>query len=135
MAKLADMKHDELAEYLKKRELDGIDRQLTIIDERLRELQPLIELRDRLTGARRSMLNERAVASNGGRGLSQSEVINAMREIAAPASVYDIAQKLGANEATVRSHLNRGKDERFTKDGDNKWTLREPENDEEDDDE
>jgi hypothetical protein len=41
-------------------------------------------------------------------------------------------------EAVVRGHLNRGKDERFEmilEEGVKKWDLREPENDEEEDDE
>jgi hypothetical protein len=135
MTKLQDMGHAELAAYLKERELDGIDKQLKVINGRLADFEPLIELKGRLEGARRALLNDRAVASGGGRGLTQSEVVNALREMGEPSSVYEIAQKLGTNEATVRGHLNRGKDERFKKNGDNKWSLREPENDEEEDDE
>jgi hypothetical protein len=131
---LADMDIDELASHLKETQLNGIDKQLALIERRLANLQPLIELRERLQSARRAMLNERAVAQGGGRGLSQSEVVNAMRG-AGPLSVYEISKKLGATDSVVRGHLNRGKDERFTKLVDNKWELREPEDDDEEDDE
>jgi hypothetical protein len=132
--KIADMDHQELADALKKQQLDGLDKQLRLLNSRLDELQPLIELRDRLTSARRAILNERAVASGGGRGISQSEIVNAMRDKGA-LSVYEVAQAVGATESVVRGHLNRGKNERFTKQDDNKWVLREPENDPEEDDE
>jgi len=131
---LADMEPEDLAEALKKRHLDEIDKQLVLVNRRLDKLQPLIELRDRLQASRRAMLNERAVASGGGRGLSQSEVVNALRD-SDGMSVFELSQKLSVSDAVVRGHLNRGKDERFTKLADNKWVLREPENDEEEDDE
>jgi DNA-binding CsgD family transcriptional regulator len=131
---MKDMGVEELAEHLKQGQLDAIDQRLKIVGTRLNDLQPLIELRDRLQSARRALLNERAVASNGGRGLSQAEVVSALASLG-EASVYDLAKALGVNEATVRGHLNRGKDERFTKLVDNKWAVREPENDPEEDDE
>lgn len=135
--KLADMEPDELATHLKERALNETDKQLKLIESRLANLQPLIELRDRLQASRRAMLNDRSVASGGGRGTSQAEVVNAMR---APnngegMSVFDIAQAVGASEAVIRGHLNRGKDERFRKLADGKWELHEPENEPEDDDE
>lgn len=133
--KLADMDPTELADHLKTRALNETDKQLKLIESRLSDLQPLIELRDRLQASRRAMLNDRSVASGGGRGTSQAEVVNAMRDIDVTGiSVFDLAQRVGASEAVIRGHLNRGKDERFTKHSDGKWTLREPENDEEEDD-
>jgi transposase len=133
MTKLADMDPTELAAALKKRALDETDKQLKLIESRLADLQPLIELRDRLQASRRAMLNDRSVASGGGRGTSQAEVVAAMRDKDAM-SVFDIAQAVGASEAVIRGHLNRGKDERFNKDSMGRWSLREPENDEEEDD-
>jgi DNA-binding CsgD family transcriptional regulator len=133
-ASMKDMSIEELAEHLKQGQLDAIDQRLKIVGSRLNDLQPLIELRDRLQSARRALLNERAVASGGGRGLSQAEVVSALASLGR-ASVYELAQKLGANEAAVRGHLNRGKGERFDKLADNHWMVREPENDPEEDDE
>lgn len=132
---LADMEPDELAAHLKERALNETDKQLQLIEKRLANLQPLIELRDRLQASRRAMLNDRSPTSGGGRGTSQAEVVNAIRAFnGQPLTVYEISQAVGASEAVIRGHLNRGKDERFTKDSDGKWTLREPENDEEEDD-
>jgi hypothetical protein len=130
--KLADMDVAELAAHLKESQLNNIEKQLKFVSSRLEELQPLIELQQRLQAARRAMLNERAVASGGGRGLSQSEVIAWLGENGA-STVYEIAQGLSVTEAVVRGHLNRGKDERFEKTNNNHWQLREPENEEDDD--
>src|SRR5882672_10292090 len=130
---LAEMEPDELATHLKERALNETDKQLQLIEKRLANLQPLIELRDRLQASRRAMLNDRSVASGGGRGTSQAEVVNAMSS--GPMSVYEIAQAVGASEAVIRGHLNRGKDERFLKTAEGTWMLREPENDPEGDDE
>lgn len=131
--KMNEMGLEELAAYLKNLQLDQIDKQLRVIESKLSPMNALIEHRNRLQAARRALLNDRAVASGGGRGISQSEVINAMRD-KDPQTVYEIAQALGATESVVRGHLNRGKGERFTKLTDNKWELREPENDDEKDD-
>lgn len=133
-AKMADMSVEELADHLKQGQLDAIDQRLKIVGTRLNDLQPLIELRDRLQSARRALLNERAVASGGGRGLSQAEVVSALASLG-EASVYALSQKLGSNEAAVRGHLNRGKGERFEKTTENTWRVREPENEPEEDDE
>lgn len=130
---LAEMEPNELAAHLKERALNETDKQLQLIEKRLTNLQPLIELRDRLQASRRAMLNDRSPTSGGGRGTSQAEVVNAMRD-KAPLSVYEISQLVGASEAVIRGHLNRGKDERFKKDSSGNWSLREPENDDEEDD-
>jgi hypothetical protein len=115
-----------------------MDKRIRIINKKLEPFEALIEQRKKIEASRRALLSERAPTNGGGRGLTQEEVVNWMRNEEGLHTVYEIAQGLGANEAAVRSHLSRGKDERFTQtfDGNQKkWELREPENDAEEDDE
>ncbi len=133
MATNAKTLDDTAQEYLDG-VLTGIDKRLKLIDKKLEPFNKLIQTKQKLEGARRAILAERSVTQGGGKGLTQAEVVNAMQG-EGPMSVYEIAQKLSANEATVRGHLNRGKDERFQKGVDNKWELRDPESEDEGDDE
>jgi DNA-binding NarL/FixJ family response regulator len=123
----------QIADKTMKGVLDGIDEELERINQHLAKYDALIQARDRLTAARRALLATRAPTANGGgKGLSQEEVVAAVRELRG-GTVYEVAQKLSANESAVRAHLNRGKDERFELklvDGKKIWTLREPEEDE-----
>lgn len=131
---------DQLAAASTRKIVESIEEELEAIEKKLRKYDPLIQQRTKLQAARRALLNERsATGGGGGRGLSQAEVVDYMREHSdeegvAGFTVYDIAKGLGVTEAVVRGHLNRGKDERFEKAADNKWDLREPEDDPEDDD-
>jgi hypothetical protein len=129
----------QFADGTLKNVLDGMDEELEKINAKLAKYDDLIDARNRITAARRAILAQRATTANGGgRGLSQEEVVNALRD-AGSSTVHELANKLSANESAVRAHLNRGKDERFTldvaDDGRKVWSLREPENDEEEDDE
>lgn len=126
--------YDQIADQLLEQTLTGIDKRLAAIDKRLQKFQKLIQAKQKLEGARRAILAERSVTQGGGKGLTQAEVVKAM-EGKEPMTVYEIAQALHSNEATVRSHLNRGKDERFSKNGNNQWSLRDPESEDEGDDE
>lgn len=127
---------DQLANAVTQRLVSSIDEELKEIEKRLRKVDPLIAQRTKLQAARRALLNERSsTAGGGGRGLSQAEVVNAMRGEEG-ITVHALAEKLSVGEAPVRAHLNRGKDERFESeraDGQVLWSLREPEEDEDDD--
>jgi CHASE3 domain sensor protein len=113
----------------------GIDQRIQRINKKLAPFDELIEKRNKLQAARRALLSERAPTAGGGRGTTQEEVVDALRKLGS-ATVHQLAQQLGATEGAVRGHLNRGKDERFTRKENMEWVLREPEKDEpEDDDE
>lgn len=113
--------------------VDAIDKRLKAIDKKLLPFQGLIDQKNKLQASRRALLAERSTTSNGGgKGLSQEEVVNWMTQHEGPHTVFEIAQGLSVTESVVRGHLNRGKDERFEKDG-NKWDLRDPENDDDED--
>lgn len=125
----------QIADRSLKKVLAGIEEELEAVNKRLRNYDPLIQQRDRLTAARRALLAERAVTQGGGKGISQAEVINALKDLG-DATVSELATKLSATEAVVRGHLNRGKDERFKVEldgGVKKWSLREPEEDDDED--
>lgn len=126
----------QIADKAIQQALDNIDQELGSINDKLAKYDALIQARDRLAAARRALLATRSpTAGGGGKGLSQEEVVSALRSMGS-ATVHELAEKLSANENSVRSHLNRGKDERFKlelEDGVKKWSLREPEEDEEED--
>jgi hypothetical protein len=115
--------------------VESINKRLRAIDKKLEPFQGLIEQKRRLEGSRRVLLAERAATANGGgKGLSQEEVVQWMTQNRGTVhTVYQIAQGLSTTESVVRGHLNRGKDERFEKDN-NQWELRDPENDDDDED-
>jgi hypothetical protein len=131
---MAEKTLDDFAQDYLDGVLDGIDKRLKLIDKRLKPFDKLIQTKQKLEGARRAILAERSTTAGGGRGLTQAEVVKFMTD-KGPLSVFEIAQGLSTNEAVVRGHLNRGKDERFSKNGDNKWELRDPESDDEGDEE
>lgn len=127
----------QLAAQMKQVQLNSIDKHLRIIEKKLTEVEPLIEMRDRLRAQRRALLNERGTTASGGKGLTQAEVVKAMQDHGEAITVDALAKLLSAGEAQVRGHLNRGRDERFTvedKGGVKMWSVRDPEDEEEDDD-
>lgn len=130
---------EQLASAVTKRLVDSIDEELKEIEKKLRKVDPLIAQRTKLQAARRALLNERSTTAGGGRGLSQAEVVDWMKKNSddAPFTVHDIAEGLSVGEGPVRAHLNRYKDERFEsvrEGGQVLWSVREPEEDEDDDD-
>jgi hypothetical protein len=131
---------EQIANRMQRELVEQIEGQLAEIDKHLRKYDALIAQRTKLQSARRALLSERATTNGGGRGLTQEEVVNYMTSHGsyAPFTVSQLASGLSVTEAVVRGHLNRGKDERFEmilEEGVKKWDLREPENDEEEDDE
>lgn len=127
----------QIAEQMKAIQLRQIDKHLRIIERQLEELEPLIDMRDRLRAQRRALLNERGTTGSGGKGLTQEEVVTKLRELES-ATVDELAKALSATPGAVRGHLNRGNGERFQVEdegGIKKWSLREPEEEDNDDEE
>lgn len=127
----------QVAKRIRQRQMDLIDEQLEEINTILRKYDPLFEERKRLESARRALLSERAPTAGGGRGLTQEEVVAALTKLQ-PATVHQVATELQASPGAVRAHFNRGDGERFSNVSDNGevlWSVRNPEDDEEGDDE
>jgi len=111
--------------------LDVLDVQIQELETKLQKVQPLIDELANLKRARAALLNERGT-TGGIRSttrLTMEEVVHTMGDKSwTPA---DLAEALSVDVNTVRSHLNRYKDERYHKNGDNTWRLlgEEPEDD------
>jgi response regulator of citrate/malate metabolism len=120
-----------------------IEEQLEAIDEKIQEIdshkvvraaQKLLDQKQQLQAARRALLGAGSTTgSNGGNRVTQQEVIKWFEANEGWHSVASIAGAMGHGEAVIRGHLNRGKDERFEKNGNSEWRLRDPEREEDDD--
>jgi response regulator of citrate/malate metabolism len=120
-----------------------IEEQLEAIDEKIQEIdghkvvraaQKLLDQKQQLQAARRALLGAGSTTgSNGGNRVTQQEVIKWFEANEGWHSVASIAGAMGHGEAVIRGHLNRGKDERFEKNGNSEWRLRDPERKEDDD--
>ena len=103
--------------------LDVLDQEIAELAEKLQKVQPLIDELARLKRTRATLLNERGT-TGGIRNttrLTMEEVIHAMGDESWTPN--DLATRLSVDVNTVRSHLNRYKDERYAKNGDNTWRL------------
>lgn len=108
------------------RVLDILDEEIEALEKKLAKVQPYIDELNKLRQTRRVLLSERQLTGGGGVAgprLSMEEVITAMRSADRGMTVSDLAEAVGFNESTVRSHLNRHKDERYEKNGDGLWSL------------
>jgi len=126
---------DQMAKKMLQTQVDSIEAQLEELNKVLKKYEPLFALRDRLIASRRALLSERAPTAGGGKGLTQEEIVTALRDMGT-ATVDSLAKKLSATPGAVRAHLARGNGERFNSERDNgvvTWTLREPEDDDTDD--
>jgi len=115
--------------------LDVLDEEIRELQEKLEKVQPLIDELNRLKRTRATLLNERGTTgriSNGTR-LTMEEVIVALREMGGAATPNDLAQRLAVDDNIVRSHLNRHKDSRYTKQDNGEWALIGDEGEDEDD--
>lgn len=120
--------------------LDVLDEQITDLEDRLKKAQPMIDELNKLKQTRRTLLSERGTTSGAGHSgprLTMEEVIVAMRANAETTgaegmTVEDLSEALGFNTSTVRSHLNRHKDERYEKNGNGLWSLIGEDTDDED---
>lgn len=105
--------------------LDVLDEQIAALEKKLEKAKPLFDELNQLKQTRRVLLSERMTTGGGGASgprLSMEEVINAMDEDEGM-SVSAIAEAVGFSENTVRSHLNRHKDVRYSVNGDGLWSL------------
>jgi hypothetical protein len=107
--------------------LDVLDEQIADLEEKLQKAQPLFDELNKLKKTRAVLLSERTVTGGVGSNtrLTMEEVIHTLRENGNGDGMTPnaIADKLGVDVNTVRSHLNRHKDERYTKNGDGTWDL------------
>lgn len=113
--------------------LDVIDVELEKINKRLRKYEPLIAERNKLQQTRRTLLDERSSTGGGGRNgarLTMESVIHYLRENGA-STPQDVADAVGVPAASVRSHFNRHKNERYASDEPGIWRLIEDEDDDE----
>jgi hypothetical protein len=118
-------------------ELERIDEAIQAIDSHkvVRAAEKLLAQKNQLQAARRALLGAGSTTgSNGGSRVTQQEVIKWFEANEGWHKVPNIAAAMGHGEAVIRGHLNRGKDERFEKNGNAEWRLRDPERNEEDED-
>lgn len=108
--------------------LEEVDAKIQEIDNSkvMRSAAKLIEKKTKLMATRRALLGGNAMTGgSSGTRITQADVVGAIQN-GNGYSVAAMAEALHTNEAVVRGHLNRGKDERFLKKG-NLWFLRDPE--------
>lgn len=107
--------------------LKTLDKQIGLLEEKLEEVQPLLNELNKLRQTRRVLLSERSTTGGGGgtrQKLSMEEVVKVLSDSDEGMTPQDIAKALGAPDGTVRSHLSRNKGERYTKVGE-LWFLTE----------
>lgn len=121
-----------------------IEEQLELIDEQIQKIDNhkvmraatrLIEQKNKLMAARRALLGVgNKLTASGGNRVTREEVVEFMdRDPTHEWDVGDLAEAMGHSPEVIRGHLNRGKDERFTKLDNGKWILRDPETEDDDD--
>jgi hypothetical protein len=105
--------------------LDALDEQINELETKLKKVQPLIDELNSLKRTRATLLDERRVTSGGGRRatmLTMETMIHYLRENGA-STPSEAAEGLGLDENVVRSHFNRYRDQRYSKNGDGRWRL------------
>jgi hypothetical protein len=105
--------------------LDALDEQIEELEEKLKKAQPMIDELASLKRTRATLLDERRATSGGGRGntqLTMETMIHHLREHG-PQTAGEAAAALGLNENLVRSHLNRYREVRYSRNGDGNWRL------------
>lgn len=103
-----------------------IDEQIAELEEKLKPALRMMEELNQLRATRAALLNERRVTSGGGTRngpvLSMESVIQDLRDHG-PSMPADMGERLGVAVPTVRSHLNRHRDARYTQQYDGTWAL------------
>lgn len=112
--------------------LAEIDEQITKIDNSkvMKAAAKLIEKKNILMATRRALMGGNKMTGGSSPRITQADVVQFMANSETAgnggSSPSFIAEGLHTNEAVIRGHLSRGKDERFIKNG-NLWYLRDPE--------
>lgn len=108
--------------------LGNIDEAIAKIEKRMAPYEALNSKKLELVAARRALLGgARLTGGSGGQRIRQEDVVDGLRGVAEGLTSQELADKLSGPEPSIRSHLNRGKDERFLKKG-HRWFLRDPKN-------
>lgn len=116
----------------KTRILEALDEEISELEQKLKKVQPLIDELNQLRRTRATLLSERTTTGSvGGARITMESVIHALKE-GESMTVAELAAALGQNDTAVRSHLNRHKDVRYRKVGD-EWALIGEDSDEEED--
>jgi len=121
------------------RMVEEIDAELEKIESHkvMKAAQKLLDRKAKLQAGRRALLGTgNKLTGEGGTRITQAEIVDWMKRN--PGSRWEvkaIAEAMGHPESTIRSHLNRGKDERFNKHDNGAWSLRDPKSEPEEEDE
>jgi hypothetical protein len=130
-------KLEAYAEDLVERVLNGevpINAAIEDLDRRLEVYDRVKQHRDRLLASRRALMGVgNKMTGSGGSRITADEVARYLEQNG-PTTTQDMAVALSTTDAVIRGHMSRGKDERFSKNGDNKWALIDHEESDEDDD-
>jgi len=100
-----------------------LNEEIEELEKKLEKFQPFIDELAQLKKTRATLLSERSTtgAVSGRTQLTMEMVVHAFNghdEL----TVQDLAAAVGVDSTIVRSHLNRYRDQRYEKDGDN-WRL------------
>jgi|SRR4249919_3098789 DNA-binding transcriptional ArsR family regulator len=121
--------------------LEALDAEIEALAKKLEKVQPLVDELNRLRKARAVMLDEKSLTGNprggsrsggGGTGAQMETIITYLREHG-EASTTELAEYVGTTAASIRTHLNRYRDERYRQNGSGNWSLIGADDDEEDD--
>lgn len=117
--------------------LEVLDEQIDELEEKLRKVQPLINELNQLKQTKRVLLSEKSTTGGGGNAgratLTQEEVILFLKENG-PSTPAEISEGVSVAGATVRSHLNRHKNETYMHNpSTGNWSLVDDDLDEEED--
>jgi CRP-like cAMP-binding protein len=109
--------------------LEAMDAEIEELAKKLEKVQPLVDELQRLRRARSVMLDEKSLTGkprSGGRsgntGAQMETVIAYLREHG-EASTTELADYVGTTVASIRTHLNRYRDERYRQTSDGNWAL------------
>lgn len=104
--------------------LDILDEQIDELEKKLKKVQPLLDELNQLKRTRATLLSERTTtgAVSSTTRITMEQVIQALRELEGSGTPVQIAEAIGVSDSTVRSHLNRHKNVRYRKNGD-EWAL------------
>lgn len=105
--------------------LELLDEQIEDLEEKLKKAQPMIDELASLRRTRATLLDERRVTGGGGRAGAQLSMETMIQDLRTngPSTPAEIAERVGVNVTTVRSHLNRHRGLRYRTNDDGNWEL------------